>query len=175
VASAVDLERAKVCCADSVKKSARWMRDNGFRDLLWELRKQERDAGICPSDEMGGREGVTGTGVVSCDLGNESHYDSGDNGKSISLWVERRVGTTKDWSLCFPDMKVDYRDKTHRGLRIQLSDGAVVEWDGRRMKHFTTVTDVGKGNMVNGFFFTPSRRIVGPEHQCEWARDPTGK
>jgi len=42
----VDLERAKVCCADSVKKSARWMRDNGFRDLLWELRKQERDAGM---------------------------------------------------------------------------------------------------------------------------------
>jgi len=65
-----------------------------------------------------GGEVSQGTGVVSCDPGDESHYDSGDNGKSISLWVERRVGTAKDWSLCSPDMGVDCRGKTCRGPRV---------------------------------------------------------
>ena len=69
-------------------------------------------------------------------------------------------------------MQVHYEGKLYLGLRIQLFDGAVVEWDGRRMKHFTTVTRVGAGNMVNGYFFSPSRRIVDEKYRTPFVRNP---
>lgn len=130
--------------------------------------------GVFPVKVLGGIDGITGTYIMSFDLRNESHYDVHDLGKSFSIWVERKPGTAKNWFLCFPNMMVEYHGKTYYGLRIQLFDGAVVEWDGRLMKHFTTVTDVGEDNMVNGYFFAPNYCVVDRAHKGEFLRNPRG-
>jgi len=141
---------------------ASWMRDKShscWRCLLERLRKAERDAGVSPSSSLGGRHGVTSSGVISTDLGNESHFDVLDDGESVSVWAEVIPGTAKNWYLCFPNMEICTQGKVYYGLRIKLCHGAIVNWDGRVMKHCTSVTDVGKGNHVYGYFFCPSTRL----------------
>ena len=168
------LRKAQACSLVAVKSVASWMRKNGFDSLLRQLRKVERQRGVFPSEFMGGKGGITATSVMSFDLGNESHFDVNDLGKSFSIWVERKPGTARNWFLCFPNMQIKYQGRIYQGLRIQLFDGAVVEWDGRAMKHFTTVTEIGNGNMVNGYFFAPSRRVVSREHKGKFLRNPKG-
>ena len=146
----------------SATSLATWMRTNSskcWRGLLERLRKAERDKGIIPSPIMGGLSGITSSGVISTDLGNEAHFDVLDDGESVSVWVEVLPGSANNWYLCFPNMEIISNGKVYHGLRIRLCHGAIVNWDGRVMKHFTSVTDVGKDNHVFGYFFCPSTRL----------------
>jgi hypothetical protein len=65
----------------------------------------------------------------------------------------------------------------HKGLRIELCDGAGVEWDGRIMKHSTTisepgVTEDGKVNDVMAVAFVATRAKLGPRRDIPYMRDP---
>ena len=145
---------------------ARWMRRNThlcWRGLLERLRKSERDKSITPSDSLGGNHGVTSSGVISTDLGNEAHFDVLDDGESVSVWAETYPGRARNWYLCFPNMEIQTQGRVYYGLRIKLCHGAIVNWDGRVMKHFTSLTDVGDGNHVYGYFFCPSTRLITQE------------
>ena len=60
----------------------------------------------------------------------------------------------------------------------QLFSGAVVQWHGEVMKHFTTVTDMGHpGNETFGYFFGPSKKDIGAQglHSRTWVGKPGDK
>mmetsp|Transcript_913 Transcript_913/g.1806 ORF Transcript_913/g.1806 Transcript_913/m.1806 type:complete len:291 (+) Transcript_913:2369-3241(+) len=168
-----EIEASKITGFKKVQASAvAAITRNGSVNMLREMRQVDRGAGVYPTNVMGGKGGITAACEVSYNLGQEAHFDADDMGKSISIWVERKVGRAGNWFLCFPNMMVHYKGKVFNGLRIQLFHGAVVEWDGRRMKHFTTVIDVGNDNVVNGLLFAPCRRTIPKVHQEPFSSNP---
>lgn len=162
------LQQIKVMSRTTARRFAQWMKKNPhtcWRGLLERLRKSERDQKICPAESMGGKRGVTSSGVISTDLGNEAHFDVLDDGESVSVFVEVIPGLAKNWYLCFPNMEIQTQGKVFYGLRIKLCHGAIVNWDGRVMKHFTSITETGHGNHVYGYFFCPSTRLIETKTQ----------
>jgi hypothetical protein len=150
------------------------MRNNGFLPLLIQMRKTERSVGIIPCKEMGGKGGVTAVMNMSFDLANESHFDANDLGSGISIWAERQPGTACNWNLMFTNMTITHEGRAYKGLKIELCHGAVVQWDGRVMKHCTSMTKINGENVeaevseegddacnrVYGCFFAPSGKLV---------------
>lgn len=147
------------------------LNDNGHASLLQKVRKKEWDVGVFPPEELNGRKGITSACNLSFDLANESHCDCGDAGMSFSAFAESKAGTAENWRICFPNMKVWHERKMHFGAAIALCHGALVGWDGRVMKHFTSVTDVGEGNNVHGCFCGPCRRNTPKELRPSHMRD----
>jgi len=142
-----------------------------FHPLLFSLRSKERAHNVIPARVLCGHEGVTATCVVSRDLYNESHVDVNDDGGCVSIFGEERPGTASNWYLCFPNMKICDRGRWYYGIRIALCHGAVVSWDGRVMKHFTSVTNVGTNNHVYSFFCGPCRKNIPKDKREDFVRD----
>jgi len=140
----------------------------GHDCLIQHMRAVERKQNKFPPNELGGPHGITAVCNLSCNLGNESHCNCNDMEPCFSAFAERVPGTAKNWSMCFPNMQVHQKGKTHHGLRIELCHGAMMQQDGRVMKHFTSVTDVGNENDCCGCFFAPNCGIV-PKESCQKA------
>jgi hypothetical protein len=166
----------QACLKNTERLLVSWLRDGSghahWKSVLNRLRAPERKAGIYPDASMGGKHAVTASCMLSYDLGNESHYDVNDMGSCVSVFAEKRPGRATNWYLCFPNMKVQHGGVTYYGLRIELCHGAIVEWDGRVMKHFTSVTSLGTSNHVYGCFHVPCRRLVDAAARKILLRDP---
>jgi hypothetical protein len=130
-----------------------------------------------PCPELGSRFGVSCKFFSTINFANEFHYDPDDISITFAYWVERYPGAAKNWYLVFPNMIVHKDGIVHKGLRIELCDGAGVEWDGRIMKHSTTisepgVTEDGKVNDVMAVAFVATRAKLGPGRDIPYMRDP---
>lgn len=90
--------------------------------------------------------------MVSKNLGNSSHFDL-DQSASVSIWVEEKPGLAKNWYFVLPNVMLN----GCKGVLIKLCHGAVISWDGRLVRHCTSVTDVGDGNSVYGVMFGSCR------------------
>lgn len=91
--------------------------------------------------------------MVSVNLANSPHLDSGDTSESIAIWVEERPGTAKNWYFVLPN--VSYEGK--QGLVVKLVHGVVVSWDGREIFHCSSKPELGQGNKVYGCMWGSSR------------------
>jgi hypothetical protein len=122
----------------------------------------ERGHGLHPNAEyMGGELGVTCSLDQSCDLGNESHFDTHDASNSISIWTELKEGEAKNWYFLMPNLQVFKEGKIFSGVAVKLSHGTSVSWDGRIIRHCTTVTDLGtEENHVFGTFWGAKSKQV---------------
>jgi hypothetical protein len=90
-----------------------------------------------------------------------------------------------NWYLVFPNMAVHHMDKDggehlYEGIRLELFSGAVVQWHGEVMKHFTvtTVTDMGHpGNETFGYFLAkkPRESYVNGRPACPPTVRPTAE
>ena len=164
-------ELTKVVATDTATN----MKHRHFKSTLDAIRASERQrAGdddkntlrfTTPCDSLGGSRGISCKFLGSMNYGNEFHYDADDLSRTFAHWIERYPGTAKNWYLVFPNMIVYENGVEYHGLRIELCDGAVVEWDGRVMKHCTTVTERGvtkdgKTNDVFAVAFVASRTKV---------------
>lgn len=91
--------------------------------------------------------------MVSINLANSPHYDTGDTAESIGIWVEDKPGQSENWFFILPN--VSY--KGSQGLVIKLAHGVVISWDGREMYHCTSKTEQGKDNKTYGCMWSSSR------------------
>jgi hypothetical protein len=120
-----------------------------------------------PCPKLGSHFGISCKFFSTINFANEFHYDPDDLSVTFAYWVERYPGTARNWYLVFPNMIVHKDGIEYKGLRIELCDGACVEWDGRIMKHCTTVSESGitaegKVNDVMAVAFVATRAKIEP-------------
>jgi hypothetical protein len=102
--------------------------------------------------EMGGTFGAGNNLVISTNLGNSSHYDL-DASRSFSLWSEDEPGNATNWYFVMPNCSVDGSS----GVLIRLFHGAAISWDGRVIRHCTSVVQKSQTNNVYGAWVGSSR------------------
>jgi hypothetical protein len=106
-----------------------------------------------PLAAMGGDGGPGGTIMISRDLGNSSHFDTADRSHSFAIWVERHDGRAGNWYFILPNLSINGSD----GVVIKLRHGVAISWDGRIIRHCSSVTTVGEDNHVYGCMFGSCR------------------
>jgi hypothetical protein len=139
--------------AATVAEASRQMRrfvEKNFNKTYTEMATQEKKFGIEISPEMGGVDGLTASGVISVDLGNASHVDKFDGSNSISVWLEKIPGQARGWYFLLPNVHVD---GDPRPIAIELFNGIAIKWDGRTIRHCSSVPDCGAGNHVYGNYW----------------------
>jgi hypothetical protein len=130
-----------------------------------------------PCPELGSLLRISCKFFSTINFANELHYDPDDLSVTFAHWVERYPGTARNWYLVFPNMIVHKDGIEYKGLQIELCEGACVEWDGRIMKHCTTVsksgiTEDGKVNDVMAVAFVATRAKIEPGRNIPHLRDP---
>jgi hypothetical protein len=138
--------------------------DKYFPCQLSAMRQAERAFNVQPGEEyMGGSEGVTCSIDQSVDLANPSHFDPFDASIAISTWTELFPGNASNWYFIMPNIEVFFDGKKYEGLYVKLSHGTSISWDGRLIRHCTSITHLGKplsGNHVFGTFWAAKTHVV---------------
>jgi hypothetical protein len=111
--------------------------------------KLKSTAGSPPLKEMGGKDGPGNVIMISRNIGNSGHIDNADGSRSIAVWVEEEPGRAKNWAFIIPDVSIN----GSRGVVIKLFHGAVVSWDGRIIRHCSSLPQPGDDNNVYGCMF----------------------
>jgi hypothetical protein len=124
----------------------------------------EDDAGMQRLPGMDGCDHfghVTHTLDLSVNLSSASHYDVNDASQGFSIWTEDEPGTTKNWYFVLPNLVGTFPDSDceYKGIAIKLSHGVLVSWDGRLIRHCTSVKTRHAGNFF-GTFFAAKTRVV---------------
>ena len=130
--------------------------------VLRVIQDLENDSGMKPVPGMdGGVCRVTHSMDLSINLANSSHYDSNDGSHGLSIWTEEYPGTTEDWYFILPNMRGKFpgTDREYNGIAIKLSHGVLIGWDGRVIRHGTSMVGSRLGN-IYGTFFAGKSRIV---------------
>lgn len=79
---------------------------------------------------------------MSVDLGNSSHYDVNDASQGYSVWTEEMLGLGQNWYFVLPNvhgLRPDGKTK-FRGMAVKLGHGVAISWDGRVIRHCTSVS-----------------------------------
>jgi hypothetical protein len=148
-----------------------------FPDVLAVIQNTEGDTGMKPCAAMAGDVAGNRVGYsidTSSDLGNSSHIDSNDASQGYGLWTEAVPGMGYNWYLVMPNVHGTVPDgsRLFNGLAIRLRHGTAISWDGRLIRHCTSVprpdgpegSVVGSGceqiNHLYGTFTTAKEKIV---------------
>jgi hypothetical protein len=123
-------------------------------ESLDSIRQAEAFGTKCPPlPEMGGAAGPGSCIMISKNLGNSVHFDYNDGSMSFGIWVEERIGVASNWYFVMPNIRLNGK----LGVVIRLFHGCVISWDGRLIKHCTSVTETGESNNVYGCMFGSCR------------------
>ena len=133
--------------------------------VLRVMQDMEDDADIKPQGGMAGDGAfarVSHTMDVSVDLCNASHYDANDASQSFSIWTEDFPGTTSNWYFVLPNVfgKKSVTGRTYNGVAIKLTHGTLISWDGRLIRHCTSMMERRPGSHVYGTFFGAKTSVV---------------
>ena len=139
------------------------------------IRDTEQDSGmmpIAPIDGINGRH-VGCTVDSSVNLGNSTHRDAHDASPGYTLWLEETPGMGGNWFFVMPNLYGKRPDgTTFCGIVIKLGHGVAISWDGRVIRHGTSLSKpdgldgervgVGKSfkNHLYGNFTAAKERIV---------------
>ena len=96
----------------------------------------------------------------SCNLSNSSHYDVNDGSVGYAVWTEDIPGLAKNWFFVLPNVYGYIDGKPFSGLAIQLTHGVAIQWDGRIIRHCTSMVEPGVGNHVYGTFCAAKAKVV---------------
>jgi hypothetical protein len=135
----------KVTTASIVMRE--WLEDN-MRDVLHEIVQTDKEA--TAKYPMFMPRGPGTRLIVSVNLGNSPHYDSGDAATSVAIWVEDKPGQSENWYFILPN--VSYGGSN--GVLVKLVHGVVISWDGREIYHCTSKTNQGDANNTYGCMWT---------------------
>ena len=122
----------------------------------------ENDSGMQHAPGMEGDQcRVTLSMDLSVNLANSTHFDVNDASQGFSIWTEDHPGSTDDWYFVLPNMKGKFpgTEREYNGIAIKLSDGVLIGWDGRLIRHGTSMAGSRVGN-IYGTFFAPKTRII---------------
>jgi hypothetical protein len=79
---------------------------------------------------------------MSVNLGNSSHFDVHDASQGFAVWTEEVPGSGENWFFVLPNvhgLKTDGVTK-FRGMAVKLGHGVAISWDGRVIRHCTSVS-----------------------------------
>jgi hypothetical protein len=81
--------------------------------------------------------------AVSCNLQNASHFDPGDGNVGYVIWTCKHGSDDVDnWYFIFPNLIGKRADgTTFNGVAVRLYHGVGIAFDGRVIRHCTSVTD----------------------------------
>ena len=148
------IERTKEAMTVATRAVGPFLRKH-YPDVLADIQRAEKAGAEVPALEaMGGAEGPGGSIMISKNLGNSSHYDNSDGSNSCSIWAETNVGEASNWYFVLPNMRINGSE----GVVIKLRHGVSISWDGRIVRHCSSVTaGVGGTNNVYGCMFGSGR------------------
>ena len=108
---------------------------------------------------------ISHTMDVSVDLSNSTHYDANDASQGFAIWTEDKPGSTRDWYFVLPNVygrrpagASGERGAMFHGLAIKLTHGVLASWDGRVIRHGTSMMQRTKH--VYGTFFAAKSSVV---------------
>ena len=129
---------------------------------------EEEDPGSGDGKQCVGMLRVSTTMDVSVNLANASHYDVNDASQGFSIWTEDEPGTTEDWYFVLPNVygQIPGTNETYNGLAIRLMHGVLVSWDGRVVRHCTSMMN-RRSNVYGTFYASKSKNIALGQRQCE--------
>jgi hypothetical protein len=132
------------------KKVGPWLNKN-LPEVAEDIENAEHAKNIHKSEPM--LHGPGSSIMMSRNLGNASHLDVVDSSYSVTIWVEDKENMADNWFYIMPNMSY----QGSMGVIVRLSHGAVVAWDGRFIRHCTSVTNCGENNDVFGCMFGSCR------------------
>jgi hypothetical protein len=113
---------------------------------------------------------------ISVDLKNASHYDVNDASQGFSIWTEDEPGSTQNWYFVLPNVYGKWppgsspkNGQVFHGLAIKLTHGALISWDGRVIRHCTSMMQRTKH--VYGSFFAAKSSVVAYGARMAFMRD----
>lgn len=144
------LPGVSVAMAWVTKNVGRYMR-KFWPDEFEEIREMEtkKSTATVPLPQMGGLDGPGNSIMMSRNLANSAHLDVYDNSRSFSIWAEKKPGNATNWYFIMPDVSLN----GSRGVAVRLHHGCVICWDGRLIRHCTSLTNVDQGNSVYACMF----------------------
>ena len=90
---------------------------------------------------LGNRRRVGYTIDMSINLGNASHYDVNDASQGFSVWTEDFSGVGYNWYFLMPNLYGRRPDGSgFSGVAVRLSQGVAISWDGRVLRHCTSLS-----------------------------------
>ena len=99
---------------------------------------------------------------MSYNLSNPAHVDSGDITSGVSIWLRKqlhhRESDNDNWWFVLPNLRTC--DKDMKGIAIKLSHGLCIEWDGRIIKHCSSVPNVPEDDSFIGAFFSAKKKFL---------------
>jgi hypothetical protein len=121
-----------------------------FQDVVDNIKVLEQHAGIS-------RVGSAAHSIdVSINLVNAAHYDMGDAGYGVGLWLSESGKSHDNWYFLCPNSSIDQSD----GVAIKLDHGIMIQWNGSELKHCTMDPGiVDESNTLIGTFLGPKDRF----------------
>jgi hypothetical protein len=133
---------------------------NLFAPVVHQIRQTESLHGIAPDYPLGGEHGICSSAAWSMDLGGASHMDTNDGSTGIVFWHEQEPGQANNWKFVMPNVTIERDGTTYYGLAIRLRHGVAAAFDGREIRHCTSVTHSGEGNATHGLFLGVANEAI---------------
>jgi hypothetical protein len=114
-----------------------------FPDLMHLIKTLESNSGVPIMSPMDGEDGdwVGRTVDMSVNLGNSSHFDVNDCSQGFAVWTEEIPGSASNWYFVMPNVHGTRADgEPFSGLVVRLYHGVAISWDGRVIRHCTSVS-----------------------------------
>jgi hypothetical protein len=115
-----------------------------FPDVLSVVQNMEADTSLAPIAPMDGNGVGLRVGYtidVSVNLGNSSHFDTNDASQGFSVWTEEKPGCASNWYFVLPNLHGRRLcGAEYNGVVIKLYHGTAISWDGRVIRHCTSVS-----------------------------------
>ena len=132
-----------------------------FPGMVPTIHHLESIAGITRPSYMGGERGVSSSMAVSYDYANATHYDVNDASMGFVMFAESNPLSTQGWYFTLPNVLVKFQSRTYHGLALKLNHGACIHWDGRIIRHGTSIHQRSSCNdHTVGFFWGASSRAI---------------
>jgi hypothetical protein len=91
--------------------------------------------------------------IISRDYGNATHNDYNDASLSCSIFTELMTGDAQNWMFVLPHCSYN----GSKGVVIKLYSGTTLAWDGRLIRHNTSVTALHADNHTFGLMYGSCR------------------
>lgn len=126
-----------------------------FMSVLSAIKQIENQAGRSPDNTMGGANGPACSMNISSNLGNATHFDVSDASVGYSVWTELVPGSATNWYFVLPNIVIKHEGRSYNGVAIKLFHGVAIAWDGRIIRHGTSITNAGStDNRCFGWFWS---------------------
>jgi hypothetical protein len=93
-----------------------------------------------PIEELGGHSCISHMALISIDLANADHTDTRDASYSCAVWASNDPKNIENWYFLCPNIAIDHDGILYQGLLVALDHGVEISWDGRVIRHCTSLT-----------------------------------